>query len=115
MQESWIRVARLADIPDRQSRLVTAGGESIALWRVGDNVHAVNNVCPHQHFSKLHEGTLDEDGEHLTCPMHGWTFCLKDGLATSGSGRARVYRVRIATGDVLVNMTEVDAEDRHTG
>jgi NAD(P)H-dependent nitrite reductase small subunit len=95
----FIRVARMADLKDKRGTLVRVEGEEVALWRVEGKVYAINNVCPHQHFSMLHQGSLD--GLHVTCPMHGWSFSLEDGRAQSGNGRAKVYRVK-QEGDVVL-------------
>jgi len=100
MAADFVRVARCSEIPERRSKLVHVEGEEIALWCVNGKFYAINNVCPHQHFSKLHEGTLE--GLYVTCPMHGWSFCLEDGLPQLGNGKARVYRVKVEGGDVLV-------------
>jgi nitrite reductase/ring-hydroxylating ferredoxin subunit len=102
MPERLVRLARTEEIPEMRSRLFKLEGEEIAVWRVGGNFYAINNVCPHQHFSKLHEGTLD--GLFLTCPMHGWTFSLEDGHARTGNGRARVYKLRIEHGEILIGV-----------
>jgi nitrite reductase/ring-hydroxylating ferredoxin subunit len=72
----------------------------IALWRVEGKIYAINNVCPHQHFSKLNEGTLE--GLYVTCPMHGWSFCLEDGQSKSGGGRARVYQVQLKGEEIFL-------------
>jgi nitrite reductase/ring-hydroxylating ferredoxin subunit len=66
-------------------------GEEIAIFRVGDEVFAVGNVCPHQHFSRIHEGTLE--GLVVTCPMHGWSFDLRSGACVNGSGSLKRYKV----------------------
>ncbi len=100
MPDQYVRVASLNEIPEGRSKLVNVDGDDIAVWRIGGKCYAINNVCPHQHFSKLNEGTLD--GLYLTCPMHGWTFNLEDGRPKTGSGLAKVYRVRIENGEVLV-------------
>ena len=100
MDGEFVRVARCSEVPERRSKLIHLEGEEIALWRVNGKFYAINNVCPHQHFSKLHEGTLD--GLYVTCPMHGWSFCLEDGHPKLGNGRSSVYRVRVEGGDILV-------------
>jgi nitrite reductase/ring-hydroxylating ferredoxin subunit len=100
MDTEFVKVASVSDIPERRSRLVHVEGEEIALWRVNGCIYAINNICPHQHTPALHQGTLD--GIKLTCPMHGWTYSLDTGVATFGSGRAKVYEVRIESEDVLI-------------
>jgi nitrite reductase/ring-hydroxylating ferredoxin subunit len=96
----FTRVAFLQEIPERRCKLVSVDGEDIVLWKVGGKIYAMNNVCPHQHFSKLHEGTLD--GLFLTCPMHGWTFSLENGRAKTGNGRAKVYEVLVRNQEVYL-------------
>jgi len=100
MEAGFIRVARTSDIAERRCKLVHVEGEEIAVWHVGGRFYALNNVCPHQHFSSLHQGTLD--GLYVTCPMHGWSFCLEDGLPKFGNGRARVYQVRVVGEEIFV-------------
>jgi nitrite reductase/ring-hydroxylating ferredoxin subunit len=89
----FVKVAGVSELSDRKGKKVLVGDEEIALWRANGNIYAVNNVCPHQHFSVLHEATLE--GIMLTCPMHGWTYSLETGMATSGSGRIKKYRVKV--------------------
>lgn len=96
----FIRVARVPDMREGRSKLVKIDGEDVALWQVGGKIYAINNVCPHQRFSMLHQGTLE--GNHVTCPMHGWSFCLEDGTPKTGNGKAKVYAVRVEGDEVFV-------------
>ena len=96
----FVRVARVSEIPERRGKLVRLDNEEIALWRAEGKLYAINNVCPHQHFSMLHEGELK--GIELTCPMHGWTFRLDTGTPTVGSGKAKTYNVKIEGDTVFV-------------
>jgi nitrite reductase/ring-hydroxylating ferredoxin subunit len=100
MPVEFIKVARTTDIPDRRSKRVHLEGEEIALWNVGGIFHAISNICSHQHIAALHQGSLN--GLMLTCPMHGWTYSLETGLAASGSGRVKVYRVKVEGRDLFV-------------
>jgi len=100
MNDRFVKVARTSDIPERRCKLVCVDDEEIAVWHIGEKFYAINNVCPHQHFSSLHQGTLE--GLFVTCPMHGWSFSLEDGRPGFGSGRARIYEVRVAGKDILI-------------
>jgi len=100
----FLKVARSSDLHNHCGKLVHVEGEEIALWRVDGKTYAINNVCPHQHFSTLHQGTLD--GLHVTCPMHGWTFSLEDGNPRFGNGRAKTYQVKVVGEDVFVEKPE---------
>ena len=55
---------------------VVAAGQVLALCNVDGTVHAVSGICPHA-GGPLGDGTLD--GSTLTCPLHGWSFDVRDG------------------------------------
>jgi nitrite reductase/ring-hydroxylating ferredoxin subunit len=80
--------------------LVNVGGEEVALFRVGSEIVAVGNVCPHQHFSMIHEGEVSEG--IVTCPMHGWRFDLRTGQSVNNSGRLKWYRTKVIGDEVWV-------------
>ena len=101
--DGFIKVARLSEIGERRSKKVLIGDEEVALWRVGGRIYAIGNVCAHQHFSMLHQGILN--GLTVSCPMHGWTYSLETGKATSGSGAVRTYRVMVEDDAVFVEQT----------
>ena len=100
----FVKAARRSDLRNRRATLIKVDGEEIALWLIDGKMYAIGNVCPHQHFSLLHQGTLD--GILVTCPMHGWTFSLADGHSINGSGRAKIYQVKVEGEDVLVEKPE---------
>ncbi len=102
----FIRVADRLGLSTRRGTRATADGADIALFLVDDEIVAVQNDCPHQHFSRLHEGILR--GCEITCPMHGWTFDLKTGRATTGSGRLKRYEVNVVGDNVLIRARERD-------
>ena len=100
MSAEFIRVAIVSEIPERKCKLIVLEDEHVGLWRVNGRIYAINNICPHQHISSLHQGTLE--GLCVTCPMHGWTFSLETGAATFGTGQAKTYRVSVEGGNVFV-------------
>jgi NAD(P)H-dependent nitrite reductase small subunit len=96
----FVKVARLSDLHDRRGKLIRIEDDEIALFKVDGKLYAINNVCAHQHFSALHQGELK--GLEITCPMHGWTYSLETGKATSGSGCVRTYPVKVIGENVFV-------------
>jgi phenylpropionate dioxygenase-like ring-hydroxylating dioxygenase large terminal subunit len=56
----------------------TLCGEKIALIRDGGQVYALNDRCPHRGVP-LSQGNQQFPGT-LSCPYHGWTYDLTDGL-----------------------------------
>jgi len=57
---------------------VVAGGRPVAVVRVSGRVYAVDGTCPHR-GGPLGEGDLE--GHHLYCPLHAWSFDVRDGGA----------------------------------
>jgi nitrite reductase/ring-hydroxylating ferredoxin subunit len=108
------KVARLHDLKERRGTLVCIDGEEIALFKIEGKVLAVGNVCPHQHFSKLHEGILD--GKTLTCPMHGWSYDLESGKAVNADGKLKTFAVELRGDDVfLLNDGNADEKNKSEG
>jgi nitrite reductase/ring-hydroxylating ferredoxin subunit len=100
----WLTVDAAASIPDKGARIVTApGGERIAVFRDGNAVGAVTNLCAHQN-GPLGEGRIIDGC--ITCPWHGYQYRLADGCAPPPFTEKLVtYRVRIERGIVEVDPT----------
>ena len=98
--EEFERVARIDEITPTRPKRVMAGGLEIVLFRAGNEIFAIENLCPHQHFSVFHQGVLD--GYILTCPMHAWSFDIRSGKAVTGSGRLRTFELRVVGNEVLI-------------
>jgi nitrite reductase/ring-hydroxylating ferredoxin subunit/DMSO/TMAO reductase YedYZ heme-binding membrane subunit len=75
---SWIDVGEAACVPDGRARIVCAGGERIAVFRYGNKVSAVSNVCQHQN-GPLGEGKIV--GGCIVCPWHGYEYAPDTGAA----------------------------------
>ena len=96
----FVKVCRVSDVPPGEGRLVEAHDKPIALFNVGGTFHAVNQVCPHR-GGPLAEGRLE--GVVVTCPWHGWTFCVDTGLPDHEGGHSvSAYEVKVEGDDVLV-------------
>jgi nitrite reductase/ring-hydroxylating ferredoxin subunit len=100
--DGWIVVGAPADIPDRAARIIAApGGERIAVFRDGNEIGALTNLCAHQN-GPLGEGRIIDGC--VTCPWHGYQYRLADGCAPEPfTERLATYRVRINRGLVEVD------------
>jgi nitrite reductase/ring-hydroxylating ferredoxin subunit len=94
------KVARVQDLREKRGFLVRVAGEEISIFKIDGEILAIGNVCPHQHFSKLHDGEIK--GFTVTCPMHGWTYDLHSGVSTNGSGRVKTYAVEVRQDEVFL-------------
>ncbi len=99
----FIRVAGLADIPDRRGLRVNAGRHQIALFKLGEKVYAINDRCTHADAS-LAEGELM--GEEVTCPLHFACFNVRTGSCTGPPAEEDVhtYETRVVDGHVEVKV-----------
>ncbi|ATB47295.1 (2Fe-2S)-binding protein [Corallococcus macrosporus DSM 14697] len=101
MDGGFIPVATL-DVLDAGGRaVVQVDGVAVALFRVGEEILAVADACPHR-AGPLSEGDLVGDVVH--CPLHTWPFDLRSGLCTRHPGvQVRTYAVRIQGAHILVS------------
>lgn len=96
----FIPVARLSDLDPRGRTVVTIEGEKVALIKVGGEVFAVQDTCPHR-GGPLSEGDLE--GYVLHCPLHAWPFDVRSGLCPIIRGaRIRTYAVRVEGEEIQV-------------
>ena len=100
--EGWLAVGPPDSIPDLGARIVAApGGERIAVFRDGDRIGALTNLCAHQN-GPIGEGRIIDGC--VTCPWHGYQYRLADGCAPPPFTEKLVtYRVRIHRGTVEVD------------
>jgi DMSO/TMAO reductase YedYZ heme-binding membrane subunit/nitrite reductase/ring-hydroxylating ferredoxin subunit len=102
--DGWLPVGPPLSIPDKGARIVAGrGGERIAVFRDGDRIGALTNLCAHQ-GGPIGEGCII-DGL-VSCPWHGFQYRLDDGCAPPPFTEKLVtHRVRINRG-----MVEVDPQ-----
>ena len=89
----WFDVAGIADIADGAGIVVhVPDGEPVAIFRDGNRIGAVSNLCAHQN-GPLGEGRI-LDG-CITCPWHGFQYRLEDGCAPPPfTEKIATYRLR---------------------
>lgn len=97
----YVETVPVNSIPNNQARIVTLHGERVAIFRYGDKISAVSNVCPHQN-GPLGEGRIIDGC--ITCPWHGFQFRPEDGQAPHPHQESiPTFEVRIRDGKVWVN------------
>jgi nitrite reductase/ring-hydroxylating ferredoxin subunit/uncharacterized membrane protein len=97
----WVRALPEADVPDGTPVAVEAEGRQIMLYRHGDSLYALDNVCSHA-GGLLSRGTVAD--LTVTCPLHGSRFALADGRVRRGPAfqPQPVLRTRIRNGWIEV-------------
>ena len=95
-------VCRLSQLPEGRGYLVEVEGEGIALFRIGAEVHAIENACPHRN-GPLAFGDLR--GRTVYCPLHAWAFDVKTGRCDEfPEASVRTYRVHVEGDDVQIEL-----------
>ena len=103
---------RLSDLRPNQPRRVVIDGVPVSLVRVGDEVFAVGDVCPHAEVS-LSEGEVS--GCQIECWLHGSRFDLRTGEPSGPPAfePVPVYPVEIeGQGDEAIVLVAVPEEAR---
>lgn len=96
------KVASAAEIQPGQGKIIDVEGNSIAIWNIGGNFFAFQNVCPHR-GGPVGEGELE--GMVITCPWHGWSFELPSGVSPiNPAAKLTTYDVQVEGDDVKVNL-----------
>ncbi len=97
----WADAGRAQEIPEGRARVIAIGGERVAVFRHGDRISALSNVCAHQN-GPLGEGRI-LDG-CVTCPWHGYQYRPEDGCSPPPfAEKVPTYGVRIDQGHVWVD------------
>ncbi len=95
-------VAEESDLPAESGLAVTAGGRTIALFKVEGRCYAIDNACPHR-GGPLAEGDLE--GHVVHCPWHGWTWDVRTGTnPRQPASKVACFPVTVEDGSVFIDM-----------
>ena len=102
MAESHL-VAKTTDIPEDEGKRVVVGDHQIAIFNLGGEFYATDDICTHA-YASLAEGYV-EDG-FVECPLHAGLFDIKTGAAQGVPvvEDLKTYPVRIDGEDIYVEI-----------
>src|SRR5689334_23373526 len=103
--ERFVRVGRVADVPQGGAEVFPVDGRRIAVYRLEDGFYAIDDICTHD-GGPLAEGEVE--GDEVICPRHGARFSIKTGAALTFPAVTPVdrYPVRVEGDDLLVGLPE---------
>ncbi|MGH3495313.1 MAG: Rieske (2Fe-2S) protein [Sciscionella sp.] len=96
----WLYAAELTDLVRRKKKQVMLGGRPVALFLVGGDVFALDDVCVHKQRS-LSKGSLWRG--KVICPGHQWAFDPSTGKAEDHEQCQPRYDVEVRDGRIFVN------------
>lgn len=77
-------LARRREIPEGSARAVEVEGRCVAIFNLGGEFFAIDDVCPHRGGS-LSRGRVLE-GRLISCPLHNWEFDIRTGVMHMAPG-----------------------------
>lgn len=90
-------LAKKVDVGD----VIAGTGKSVVFCRLEGELHAVDNLCPHE-GGRIADGPLIE-GKYVHCPLHMYKFDPKTGASIGDlCPKVKTYRVRESDGDAEV-------------
>ncbi len=102
--EGWVDACAVGEIAESKAKVVCLKGrgrERVAIFRDGDTLSAVANVCAHQ-GGPLGEGQIIDGC--ITCPWHGYQYLAKNGQSPPPfTEKIPTYEVRVRGSRVQLN------------
>ncbi|MEW5975989.1 MAG: Rieske 2Fe-2S domain-containing protein [Acidobacteriota bacterium] len=100
-EQGFVEAFEVDSIPNNRARVLSLGGERIAVFRYEGCVSALSNVCAHQN-GPLGEGKVIDGC--VTCPWHGYQYLPGSGASPPPfHEKVATFRVRVMEGQVFVH------------
>lgn len=100
-QEGYVLVCNVHEIEDSRAKIFCIDKERIAVYRDGNRLFAIHNVCKHQ-GGPLGEGRI-LDG-CITCPWHGYQYLPYNGQSPPPfKEKVSTYDIQVIDGKVWLN------------
>ncbi|MEO1279045.1 MAG: Rieske 2Fe-2S domain-containing protein [Planctomycetota bacterium] len=103
-EDGWLDIGDPMSIPNKRARVVCiGGGQRVAVFRDGEELSALSNVCAHQ-GGPLGEGEIIDGC--ATCPWHGYQYDTSNGQSPPPyTEKIPTYELRVRGGRVEVDPT----------
>jgi len=101
-RDELVDVGAVEDFTDGRGKRVMVDGSAVALFRLGDRFHALDDCCSHA-MAPLHGGEIKAGA--VACPRHGARFDIATGevLSLQAVGNVASFPVKVRDGRVLVS------------
>lgn len=110
MGEGWLHVGKLSEIVDQRAIIVPLPNsrERVAVFRNGEEVHAIANACSHQN-GPLGEGRIVNGC--VVCPWHGYEYNPKTGKSPPPfTEEVATYKTKLEGGEIWLLPYPADEE-----
>lgn len=90
-----------SEVGEPMPKLVTLGGRGVLICRDGDELFAVDEICPHENQSMRYGVVF---GGAIICPHHQYQFKLETGASRSRRcASVQTYPLELLDGEVWVH------------
>jgi len=103
-KENYYKVCNFSELTESFGSRFLVNDTDIAVFKIGEKIFAVNNVCPHQQAPFMFEGFVEN--ENVVCPLHGWCFKLESGNLCGGRRGLTSFPTKVIDDVVYVKVEE---------
>jgi methionine sulfoxide reductase heme-binding subunit len=97
----YVMVCSVDEIKENRAKVACLDNERIAIFKYGNKVSAVSNVCKHQN-GPLGEGKIIDGC--ITCPWHGYQYLPNNGSSPPPfKEKVATYKVKVVDGKIWVD------------
>ena len=100
----WHDVCAVGELDAEFPLGVDIEGQRVGVFKVGEDVHALEDICPHA-YALLSQGY--QDNGQIECPLHGALFEIASGKSLNDIGQRDLscHRVKLEHGRVFIQLT----------
>jgi 3-phenylpropionate/trans-cinnamate dioxygenase ferredoxin subunit len=100
---AWQLVTTSAKVSADSPLALCHGDKDIAIFKVGSDYYATDNVCPHA-YALLTDGFVD--GDKVECALHGAIFHIPTGrcMGPPADSDLATYAVKIENDNIYVDI-----------
>ena len=99
--DHYVMVCSVDEIKENRAKVACLDNERIAIFKYGNKVSAVSNVCKHQN-GPLGEGKIIDGC--ITCPWHGYQYLPHNGSSPPPfKEKVATYKVKVVDGKIWVD------------
>jgi nitrite reductase/ring-hydroxylating ferredoxin subunit len=99
------QVCKVSELPNGTGKRFIVDDKEVAVFKMDDELFALYNVCPHQHFNFIYDGIIEKGC--VICPIHGWRFELETGKNPDGGKGLESYPVKVVNDIICVKVPEI--------
>jgi nitrite reductase (NADH) small subunit len=97
-----LKVAEADEITDGGTKIISAAGRTVAIFRIKNEYFAIANACLHR-GGPLGEGEVRD--YEVTCPWHGWKYNLLDGsFSMIPTLKVKTFKLRATVDGVFIEL-----------